>query len=257
MIIHKLLEGSLQAATWGVGQCHGDGGNDTPLSNTAHFRDEECARWIGGMLRTYTAGNTLGRSVYTADGWGPECTRQGPVWDGECTRPKHPPSCTISVTGDSLPCTLFALFCTRWEPDGDEKCARRGHSLPRLLLVRERSSPCALFGIPGQDGARRVRFPSRTGVYRCGVSRSGKRAWRSVWSALLTEGPMLARMRFGRGTMGWGRGKAGRRGRILEPRERRPRGGRVLRPGVRSGPIQIHILSTGKRVDRHGPACHA
>lgn len=72
-------------------QCHGDGGNDTPLSNTAHFRDEECARWIGGMLRTYTAGNTLGRSVYTADGWGPECTRQGPVWDGECTRPKTPP----------------------------------------------------------------------------------------------------------------------------------------------------------------------
>lgn len=191
-----------------------------------------------------------------------ERTRQGTLSDGVCTRrtggvqsvhdrdpfgtesvhgQKHPPSCTISVTGDSLPCTLFALFCTRWEPDGDEKCARRGHSLPRLLLVRERSSPCALLGIPGQDGARRVRFPSRTGVHRCGVSRSGKRAWRSVWSALLTEGPMLARMRFGRGTMGWGRGKAGRRGSILEPRERRPRGGRVLRPGVRSGPRQIHI----------------
>lgn len=188
MIIHKLLEGSLQAATWGVGQCHGDGGNDTPLSNTAHFRDEECARWIGGMLRTYTAGNTLGRSVYTADGWGPECTRQGPVWDGECTRPKHPPSCTISVTGDSLPCTLFALFCTRWEPDGDEKCARRGHSLPRLLLVRERSSTCALFGIPGQDGARRVRFPSRTGVHRCGVSRSGRKAGVEVRVERLADG---------------------------------------------------------------------
>ena len=101
---------------------------------------------------------------------------------------KHPPSCTISVTGDSLPCTLFALFCTRWEPDGDEKCARRGHSLPRLLLVRVRSSPYALLGIPGQDGARRVRFPSRTGVHRCGVSRSGRKAGVEVRVERLADG---------------------------------------------------------------------
>ncbi len=137
-----------------------------------------------------TRQGTLSDGVCTRrTGGRPECTRQGPVWDGECTRPKTPPI-VHNFRHGRLP-TMYAFrpflytVGTRWGREVRMAGAFFAAFTPRprtFLTVR------ALWHPRARRRASCVRFPSRTGVHRCRVSRSGRKAGVEVRVERLADG---------------------------------------------------------------------